>query len=125
MFLLRTFAAACLAASLSACIIVDADLEEGWDDDHSRGAMIYGAEVGVRAPEVTITVHSNGCTEKSHFDARVNRHGRKDVYTVSFRRVVEDHCKALVPEGRRLTWTYPELGLPHGAQIVIGNPVGR
>jgi hypothetical protein len=73
---------------------------------------------------VTIVANSNGCTEKSQFQPSVNKSG-DNRYQVGFRRTVEDRCRALMAEGKRLTWTYSELGVPAGAQIVLMNRIGR
>lgn len=118
-----TFAlAAASAAMLSGCVIVDADVRDhGWDYDEGYG-YLYAAETSDRG-EITITVHSNGCTERGDFDVDIDRDG--DRFNIGFQRVEKDHCKALVPEGRRLTWSYEELGLPRYAQVMIINPVGR
>jgi hypothetical protein len=123
--LMKLTAATALIASLGGCVIVDAEVERDWDSGHGKAGLVYAAEVGLRAPEVTVTVHSNGCTQREHFRADVKRHGQPDSYTVTFHRVQEDFCKALVLDGVRLTWTYAELGLPQDAQVIVGNRVGR
>ena len=115
--------AATAAAMLGGCIIVDADVRDyGWDDD-GRG-YLYGAEISERNEDITILAHSNGCTEKNHFRVTVDRRG-DDRYDVGFRRIEKDYCKARVPEGRRMTWTYAELGIPRHATVMIVNQVGR
>lgn len=123
--LMKLGAAALLAASLGACVIVDADVQEGdWSGYRSSG-LLYGAEVSGRGPsEVSITAHSNGCTQKEHFHADVDRQDGNR-YRVRFERQTEDNCKALVPEGKRMTWSFSELGIPSDAQLVIVNRVGR
>jgi len=120
---LSFIAAAGAASLLGGCVIVDADVREhDW-----RGGdfgYLYGAEVSSRGPEITITAHSNGCTQKEDFRHVVRDRGDNE-YDVGFRRERQDNCKALVPDGRRMTWSFAELGLPHDAQIDILNPVGR
>lgn len=111
------------AAMLSGCVIVDADVHDtGWD----RGdyGYLYGAEVSVREAEVTIVARSNGCTQKENFRFIVRDRG-EDTFDVGFRREHPDNCKALVPEGRRMTWSFAELGVPRHASVHIINPVGR
>lgn len=49
----------------------------------------------------------------------------EDTFDVGFNREHPDNCKALVPEGRRMTWTFAELGVPRNASVHIINPVGR
>lgn len=112
------------AAMLSGCVIVDADVRES--DWGARGdfGYLYGAEVGGRDPEITIIARSNGCTQKQDFDFVVRDRG-DDEFDIGFRRERQDNCKALVPEGRRMTWSFAELGLPRQARVMILNPVGR
>jgi hypothetical protein len=111
------------AAMLSGCVIVDADVRDsGWD--RSDYSSLYGAEVSVREAEVTIVARSNGCTQKEDFRFIVRDRG-EDTFDVGFRREHPDNCKALVPEGRRMTWTFAELGVPRNASVHIINPVGR
>jgi len=118
-----TFALAIVStAMLSGCVIVDADVRDHYWSDDGYG-YIYGAEISDRTQEITITVHSNGCTERGDFDVDIDRDD--DTFNIGFQRVEKDNCKALVPEGRRLTWTYEELGLPRYAKVMIINPVGR
>ncbi|MBI1359349.1 MAG: hypothetical protein GC155_03600 [Alphaproteobacteria bacterium] len=117
-------AALAMSASLSGCIVVGANVHDGdWDDD-AHLVRLLGAEVDARAPEVTITASSNGCTEKSQFAPLVDRRG-DNRYSVGFRRTVEDRCKALMAEGKRMTWTFSELGIPAGSQVVVRNRIGR
>lgn len=112
------------AAMLSGCVIVAADVRDhDWGHDGDFG-YLYGAEVSTRSAEVTITARSNGCTQKEDFDYEVHNRG-DDTFDVGFRREHPDNCKALVPEGRRMTWTFAELGLPRDASVFILNPVGR
>jgi hypothetical protein len=112
-----------LSLPLSACVIVDADVQES--DWPSGGGLLYGAEVAVRGPgEVAIVAHSNGCTQKEDFHADVNGEGSNS-YRVRFERTREDNCKSLVPEGKRMVWSFQELGIPAGARGVVSNRVGR
>lgn len=116
-------AVALAASSLGGCLIVDADVREN-DFGSFGGGLLYGAEVGVRGPsEISIVAHSNGCTQKEDFSADVNHDDGR--YRVRFEREEEDNCKALMPEGRRMTWTFRELGIPDGAQVTVSNRVGR
>ncbi len=122
---MTTLAAAGLAGvMLSGCIVVDADVRESrWDRDDDF-AKVLGAEVSSRGPEVMIIAHSNGCTDKQDF-APVVRDRGDDKFDVGFRRINEDHCKALVPDGRRMVWSFAELGVPRNARVFLMNRVGR
>ena len=117
-------AAGAAAAMLGGCVIVDADVRESnWDSSGDFG-YLYGAEVSPRGPEITINVYSGGCTRKEDFRFVVRDRG-DNAYAVGFRREKQDHCKALVPDGYSMTWTFAELGLPRDASVRIINPVGR
>lgn len=111
------------AAMLGGCVIVAADVDDHWGH-HGDFGSIYGAEVSQRDNEITIVAHSNGCTQKEDFRFVVRDRG-DDEFDVGFRRERPDNCKALVPEGRRMTWSFAELGLPRHASVQILNPVGR
>jgi hypothetical protein len=114
------------AIALGGCVIVDADVKEDWDSARKGGFdLVYGAEVTVFGPEpsVTITAHSNGCTNETQFSPTVTNTG--DQWRVGFRRTTEDRCRALVPEGKKLTWSFAQLGIPNGVQVRVANPVGR
>lgn len=112
------------AASLGGCVIVAADVDDHWDHHGGDYGTLYGAEVSQRGGEVTIIAHSNGCTQKEDFRFVLRDRGDDD-FDLGFRRENPDNCKALVPEGRRMTWSFAELGLPRNASVVILNPVGR
>lgn len=111
------------ATLLAGCVIVDADVRD-LDWDRGDYGNLYGAEVSPLAGEVTIVTRSNGCTQKEDFRFIVRDRG-EDAFDVGFRRERPDNCKALVPDGRRMTWTYAELGIPRNASVHILNPVGR
>ncbi|MEQ1783325.1 MAG: hypothetical protein ABMA14_18370 [Hyphomonadaceae bacterium] len=110
-------------AMLGGCVIVDADVRDS-DWDRSDYGNLYGAEVSPQSGEVTIVARSNGCTQKEDFRFVVRDRG-EDTFDIGFRRERPDNCKALVPDGRRMTWTYAELGVPRNANLYVLNPVGR
>lgn len=108
---------------LSGCIGVDADVMESrgdWDDDFG---LVLGAEVSARGREVIIIEHSNGCTNKEDFAPVVSDRG-DDRFDVGFRRTNPDNCKALMPDGRRMSWSFAELGIPRQSRVVLMNHIG-
>lgn len=119
-------AAAALTAGLGGCVIVDADVKDtGWShDSHGRLVSLYGVEIGGRRDAISIIAASNGCTERGQFDADVDHDGGNR-YSIAFLRKREDNCKALRPEGERLTWSWSELGLPGDAEVRVVNRVAR
>ncbi len=109
---------------LSGCIVVDADVRESrWDWGDNFG-LVLGGEASAREPELMIIAHSNGCTNKEDF-APVVRDSRDDRFDVDFRGVNPDNCKALMPDGRRMTWSFAELGIPRQSRVVLMNRIGR
>ncbi len=120
-------AAAALAPLLSACVVYDST---GGSDVSVRVAG-QGATASSDPLETLRAVHfengavvvradSNGCTTTSDFAVEVADGTSTDV---TFTREKPDLCKALVPEGVELRWTYQELGLASGKAVAVRNPV--
>ncbi|MEL6244065.1 MAG: hypothetical protein AAFU66_10440 [Pseudomonadota bacterium] len=114
--------------SLGGCVIAvgdghDDDFDASYDYDFDeRAGTVYGAEVLPDA--VTFTVTSNGCTDETFMDVYVERID-DDRYAVTVDREQADNCRALVPEGVTLVWSFADLGIPAGADVRIGNQVRR
>ncbi len=124
MKLLMTAAALALALPLGGCLMVSADVKGDIDDFPHDLPRLLGAEVGAREPTVSIVVSSNGCTEKSQFAPVISRDGDHEA-RVGFRRIEEDRCRAFMAEGKRLTWTFDELGISGATRVTISNRIGR
>ena len=108
--------------ALSACVVIDADerqLGSDWDSHRDYGAL-KGADVTGNA--VTVRVSSNGCTTKDFINADVRRMG-EDRFSVGFYREKKDYCRANLPDGVALTWSFSELGIPDGANVSVRNTV--
>jgi hypothetical protein len=69
---------------------------------------------------VHIQVKSNGCTFKKNFEVKSEMKG--DVRELSFYRMKPDACRAHVPYGELLTFTFEELNLKAGEKFFVGNP---
>jgi len=106
--------AAALAGLLGGCVFISAD--EAVTAHIDGGERLYGAVV-TATDTVVVTAPSNGCTSKDSFRTDVDEDDR--VYRVRFERVRPDNCKAFLPEGVELTWTFAELGVPAGARVVV------
>mgnify|MGYP007112416396 FL=1 len=65
-------------------------------------------------------VGSNGCTEASSFEVRIKD---ADPAELTLVRRSPDMCKALVPEGKTVSWAYDELGLERGQPVRVLNPI--
>ncbi|RSB41792.1 MULTISPECIES: hypothetical protein [Brevundimonas] len=65
-------------------------------------------------------VSSNGCTDKSDVKPFITQ--LKDTAVITLRRMGEDVCTRPVKDGVQIQWTFEELGLPAGANVVVNNP---
>ena len=65
-------------------------------------------------------VDSNGCTSAADFAVSV---AEGTPVGITLTRTRQDPCKAIVPEGVELRWTYGELGLTPGQAAHIVNPL--
>lgn len=65
-------------------------------------------------------VSSNGCTSKDDLTPVVRRGGDGSVITL--RRIKEDRCAELQPQGVEMRWSFEELGLEPGARVSVENP---
>ena len=120
----KVLAAAALAAPLlSACVIYDSDAGENVSvnvlrDDAPPAEAIREARFVDGA--LVVRVDSNGCTQASDFEVSVDDHSPAKI---TLRRLKPDMCKALVPDGVDLRWTYADLGLEPGTPARILNPL--
>ena len=119
----RVWGLALGAVALSGCVFIDGDAIDGhFDFGEERGEAIYGAEI--KDSQVLVRVPSNGCTEKGHFGFEVENEDDKG-FTVEFTRVKADSCKAFVPEGTVLSYSFEELRVPASAELLVLNPLRR
>lgn len=65
-------------------------------------------------------VSSNGCTRKDDLTVVVRRSG--DASVITLRRIKEDRCEAILPQGVEMRWSFDELGLAPGARVTVENP---
>lgn len=65
-------------------------------------------------------VSSNGCTDKGDVKPFITR--LKDSAVITLRRLGEDRCAHPVKGGVQMEWTFQELGLPPGVNVVVNNP---
>ena len=72
------------------------------------------------AGAVVVRVDSYGCTQASVFAVEVVYDQTAEL---TFTRESPDLCKALIPDGVELRWTYEELGLASGKAALVRNPL--
>ncbi len=122
--LVKSLAAAVLAAPLlSACVIYDSTAGENVSvnvtrNDAPPAEAIREARFADGA--LVVRVDSNGCTQASDFEVAV---ADNNPVEITLRRTSQDLCKALVPNGVELRWTYADLGLDAGTPARILNPL--
>jgi len=121
---LKVLAAAALSAPLLAgCVIYSNESGENVRvnvSDKVAPASEAIREAGFADGGLVARVDSNGCTQASDFEVLVNDGSPAEI---TLRRTKEDLCKALVPDGVELRWTYADLGLEPGAPARILNPL--
>ncbi|RYG19318.1 MAG: hypothetical protein EON96_03230 [Caulobacteraceae bacterium] len=113
--------AALVAPLLSACVIYDNDAGENVSvnvtrNDAPPAEAIREARFANGA--LVARVDSNGCTQASDFELSVSDNTPTEI---TLRRTKPDLCKALVPNGVELRWTYADLGLEPGTPARILN----
>lgn len=65
-------------------------------------------------------VSSNGCTTKADIQPVVRR--SSDGPIITLRRIKEDRCLEVRPEGVEMRWSFEELGLEPGTRLTVENP---
>ena len=76
--------------------------------------------IHVDARGITFQVLSNGCTQKDDFQVQI--FGAKPLQLLLLRDR-PDFCEAFVPYGKRIRFSYQELGLRDGKLMRVLNPL--
>ena len=118
-------AAAALLPLLGGCVIYSNEGGEKISIVADQGTTRAEALEAVRKVDfdgqrLNVVVGSNGCTETSSFEVKI-KDGEPAELTLTRR--TPDLCKALVPEGVTVSWTYAELGLERGQPVRVLNPI--
>ena len=120
----KGLAVAVLAAPLlSACVIYDSDAGEKVAVNLGRNDAPVGEAIRQARfvdGALVARVDSNGCTQASDFEVAV---ADNNPVEITLRRTKQDLCRALVPNGVELRWTYADLGLDAGTPARILNPL--
>ncbi len=66
-----------------------------------------------------VQVQSNGCTDKKSF--KVAKENMAGVQILTFFRISSDNCRAMLPYGTVLTYSFEELGLRGGEEFAVSN----
>lgn len=118
-------AAAALLPLLGGCVIYSNEGGEKISIVADQGTTRAEALEAVRKVDfdgqrLNVVVGSNGCTETSSFEIKIKD---GDPAELTLTRRTPDLCKALVPEGVTVSWTYAELGLERGEPVRVLNPI--
>lgn len=113
----RSFFGLVLAGSLAACAHAPGELVR---TEGMPGQLEPIHAVAFTRDLAVFRVSSNGCTDKA--DVRPFITQLKDAAVITLRRLDEDRCTRPVRDGVQLQWTFEELGLPPGANVVVNNP---
>ena len=118
-------AAAALLPLLGGCVIYSNEGGEKVSIVTDHGTTRAEALEAVRKVDfdgqrLNVVVGSNGCTETSSFEIKIKE---GDPAELTLTRRTPDLCKALVPEGVTVSWTYAELGLERGQPVRVLNPI--
>ena len=78
-------------------------------------------EVGQMTEQVTVSATAVALqTDKSDVKPFITQ--LKDSAVITLRRLDEDRCSRPVRGGVQMEWTFQELGLPPGANVLVNNP---
>ncbi len=94
-------------ASTQTVFSIDSEIEQ-----------LLGLRVDARG--LTFQVHSSGCTKKTDFEVQIFETAPRQLVLV---RIRPDFCDALVPYGKRIRFSFPELGLSQGQRVRVLNPL--
>ena len=125
MRLAAVFATAVLLPLLGGCVIYSNEGGEKvsivTDQSAARAEPLEAVrKVDFDGQRLNVVVGSNGCTETSSFEVKI-KDGDPAELTVTRR--TPDLCKALVPGGVTVSWTYAELGLERDQPVRVLNPI--
>jgi len=115
-----TLAALVLGGMLSGCGAAQGWLSARHAAETLPGQLepIHAAAIGQN--QAVFWVSSNGCTSKGDLTAVVRRAG--DASVITLRRIKEDRCDVVQPQGVEMRWSFEELGIRPGARVSVENP---
>jgi hypothetical protein len=119
-------AALALLPVLGGCIVISSEKGETISvsaPDHTQPAsadLEPLSRISFDGSKMTVVVGSNGCTQISNFEVRITEGDKAEI---ALARTKPDLCRAIVPEGVSLSWTYEELGLKKGQPVIVKNPL--
>ncbi|HZV85010.1 MAG TPA: hypothetical protein VFF48_08500 [Brevundimonas sp.] len=114
-------AAAVLALSPLAACALGQDGRAGTRSAEALPGRIEPVHAAVIAQnQAAFWVSSNGCTEKADIQPVVRQ--SSDGPIITLRRIKEDRCREVRPDGVEMRWSFEELGLSADARPSVENP---
>lgn len=120
--------AAATAPLLAGCIVYDSTTSDAVSVRMGPTTAVASSDaleplrsVRFEAEALVVRADSNGCTSEASFAVHIA--DAEGPAQISLTRETEDLCKALVPDGVELRWTYAQLGLKSGETAIVQNPV--
>ena len=123
---LGPISALALLPVLGGCIVISSEKGETISvsaPDHTQAVaadLEPLSRISFDGSKMTLVVGSNGCTQISDFEVRITEGDKADIAVA---RIKPDLCRAIVPDGVTLNWTYEELGLKKGQPVIVKNPL--
>jgi hypothetical protein len=111
-----------LVPMLSACVVVRQFTDQpGMSETASLPGHVEPVHAAVIAQnQAAFWVSSNGCTAKADIQPVVRQ--SSDGPIITLRRIKEDRCRQVQPEGVEMRWSFEELGLANGSRLSVENP---
>lgn len=110
---------AALGSVLSACALTNRVAQPSATADLPGHVEPVHAAV-IAQNQAAFWVSSNGCTAKADIQPVVRQSSEGPIITL--RRIKEDRCRDLQPEGVEMRWSFEELGLANGSRLSVENP---
>lgn len=126
---MRALILAGAALAASGCVYIDGDDDGGPNRGWSGRPGLVPLYASWVAPDgVHIRADSHGCTAEDSFNVVTYRDGgdpQSNTFHVRFERLAPDRCRAFLPDGVELAYSFTRLGLPADAVIIVDNPISR
>ncbi|HWQ86193.1 hypothetical protein [Brevundimonas sp.] len=109
-----------LVPLMSACALVSQFTDQPLSAEVLPGQIEPVHAAVIAQNQAAFWVSSNGCTAKADIQPVVRQ--SSDGPIITLRRIKEDRCREVRPEGIEMRWTFQELGLEPGSRLSVENP---
>ncbi|MFA4892099.1 hypothetical protein [Brevundimonas sp.] len=109
------------APVMAACALVEPLTGRSGAESAALPGQVEPVHAAVIAQnQAAFWVSSNGCTAKADIQPVVRQ--SSDGPIITLRRIKEDRCREVRPEGVEMRWSFEELGLADGSRLSVENP---